>query len=165
MVFLFSDILIYARPNLLEKRESCDRWSLQKPFLYTYMLLQTITSTEHMNFAVCYRCLIQLFAFYVVTIACPRLKYFCRLEPNFYCCSMHDLIEYWTQISNGDTALTFFSSKKDDILQWNETIKDAIMYVSKKYGIVHTVTTVILHVTLQEVKGCIWITDDFTTSF
>lgn len=42
---------------------------------------------------------------------------------------MHDHIECYPQISNEDTTLTFFSSTKEDILQWNETIKDAIVYV------------------------------------
>ena len=90
MVFLFSDIFIYARPNLLEKRESCDRWSLHKLcciqlyiILLCYIQKLIITLTEHMNFAVCCRYLIQLFAFYTVTIGYLRLKYFCRLEPNF----------------------------------------------------------------------------------
>ena len=62
-----------------------------------------------------------------MTIGHLRLKYFCRLELNLII-STYNIHECETQISNEDTALTFFSSKKEDILQWNETIKDAIMY-------------------------------------
>lgn len=36
MVFLFSDVLIYARPNFLERKEICDRYSLQQSVEFDY---------------------------------------------------------------------------------------------------------------------------------
>lgn len=35
-----------------------------------------------------------------------------------------------TQISNDDTSLTFFTSRKEEVMQWKQTIENVTMYIN-----------------------------------
>ena len=70
----------------------------------------------------------QLFTFYTVTAGHLELNYFCGLV-SFSTSYEHEYTRCCTQISNNETVLTFFTERKEDLLQWKESIEDAIMYV------------------------------------